>query len=127
MKKFSIYLVLIFLVYSCNTHEEIDPINEDLIGQWRWIESCGGITGDCWSPEDDQNITMEFKEGAKYIRKNNGFIVSETSYSVELLFTTNEVNHYEVNTGSGTQFMFHFHNNNIRIDHGEGFSDYQKI
>ena len=73
MKKLIYLFILTFGIISCSSDDETGIDNSELIGKWNWISSCGGFTGDCWYPSEDNYESVEFTNDL-YIKKNNGSV-----------------------------------------------------
>lgn len=68
MKK-SILLVFSFvLLFSCQEVDLPTPESENIIGEWEWLESVGGISGTGQITPSSQGETrqLEFKKNGKF-------------------------------------------------------------
>ncbi len=127
MKHYVIYLILILGTLSCSNNEETYTLTDDLIGKWLWIKSCGGVSGACEYPKENQIKTIEFFNGAIYIEQNNGVVTTQTNYFIS------EVKYYEesvsadLDLGDGYYFRLTLEANNLYMDLGEFIIEYQRI
>jgi hypothetical protein len=80
MRKHLIILIFLnILILSCEKDKEYRELNNRLIGKWFLTSSCGGITGDCWYP-DENSDQVAFSRRMEFIRTQYGEIVRKTSY-----------------------------------------------
>ena len=79
MKKIFICLLIAGILSSCSEKTEVlDSI--DLIGEWTWVKSTGGVTGDTETPESSgKQMTIEITE-ENYRKYVNGSLEQELSY-----------------------------------------------
>lgn len=61
-------VVALLFLGSCKEADLPTPESKNIIGEWEWIESRGGITGDGILTPETQSETrqLEFKENGKY-------------------------------------------------------------
>lgn len=79
MKKWILILLLASFTINCSNDDEIN-INQKLIGEWKWIESSGGIQGETINPQttgENRNIEIT-SDKIKYF--TNGVLISEFDY-----------------------------------------------
>ncbi len=65
--------------YTFNSYER--AFDNDIVGKWEWVESCGGFTGGCWYPASDHKEQVEFTSDYRYIRTVNGTKVFDISFT----------------------------------------------
>jgi hypothetical protein len=79
MKKTFVFAMIIGMLVSCSKQSDIVDI-KNLIGEWRWVKSTGGISGDIVTPESTGNqIMLEISEDS-YKKFINGTLELELSY-----------------------------------------------
>jgi len=81
MKKY-IFISIVFLFLGCS-NSEVPSLQSELLGEWQWIESSGGIAGVTHTPEstgEEHVLIFRSNTVKKYI---NNTLVSETNYSIE--------------------------------------------
>jgi len=82
MSKFISFLTLISLLGCCKTHEL--AFEDQLVGQWQWVESTGGIDGRTDTPNNTgKEIILEFSTTTLRTFLN-GSLDTEISYEVQL-------------------------------------------
>jgi hypothetical protein len=126
MKNLIYLFILTSGIISCSSDDETGIDNSQLIGKWNWISSCGGFTGGCWFPDENNFSTVEFTQNM-YIKKSNGLVETETSYAIvdkringdDVLFT--------MELGNGRTLRFRFINTNLSIEGGDFWSEYERI
>ncbi|OGS71082.1 MAG: hypothetical protein A3F91_10230 [Flavobacteria bacterium RIFCSPLOWO2_12_FULL_35_11] len=82
MKKWILILLLASLTINCSYDDEVN-INQQLIGEWKWIESSGGIQGEILNPQttgENRNIEIT-SDKIKYY--TNGILTSEFDYYLQ--------------------------------------------
>jgi hypothetical protein len=99
MKKILIIIILSigFVNFRCD-NEQADPEKNgnDLTGRWKWINSCGGITGGCHTAASTGNrIVIEFTKDTIFRIFRNDKLTAETSYALKhgkSIFSTDSAN-----------------------------------
>jgi hypothetical protein len=81
MKKLIYLFILTLGIFSCSSSDENEIDNSELIGKWNWISSCGGFTGNCWYPSENNYESVEFTNNA-YIKRINGVLDTEINYTM---------------------------------------------
>ena len=126
MKKLIYLFILTFGIISCSSDDETGIDNSELIGKWNWISSCGGFTGDCWYPSEDNYESVEFTNDL-YIKKNNGSVNTEMNYSI----TDSHINRidilYIIELENGNMLRFRFIDSNLNIEGGDFWKEYERI
>lgn len=74
-------LGLVFVVAACSTG--LDPEIEDLVGEWDWVESSGGIAGLTLTPASTgETMTLRFTESGVVELSRDGAVTSTSDYTV---------------------------------------------
>lgn len=82
MKKYC-YIILSFIILSGCTRKKVNTEESEIIGNWNWVESFGGIAGILETPESTGN-TIQLDISSNTIKKYvNGVLESSLSYSIE--------------------------------------------
>ena len=113
MKKLIYLFILILGIISCSSDDGTGVDNSELIGKWDWISSCGGFTGDCWYPSEDNYEIVEFTN--LLYKKNNGIIKTEINYSI----IDSRIN--------GNILRFKFINSNLSIESGDFWKEHKRV
>lgn len=93
MKSLFIAFLTFFALISCRSDDELDI--KTLVGDWEWISSSGGITGQTETPTTTgKTITIRFTEDNKYAIITNGAVTNEGTFS--LYKGVSDLSHYEV-------------------------------
>jgi hypothetical protein len=82
MKKWILILLLASLTINCSNDDE-NNIDQQLIGEWKWIESSGGIQGETLNPQttgENRNIEIT-SDKIKYY--TNGILTLEFDYYLQ--------------------------------------------
>ena len=123
MKKLIFIFILTINFTSCSSDDstEIEVIEDDpivtpsLIGEWKLVEWCGGITGDCWYPTEDNQEMVEFKDNLTYIEKINNITEVESTYLVtDTIFVANSA-YFIIEFGFGYNTEFSFMNDTLSL------------
>ena len=125
MKKLIYLFILILGIISCSSDDGTGVDNSELIGKWDWISSCGGFTGDCWYPSEDNYEIVEFTN-LQY-KKNNGKIKTEINYSIiDSRINGNDIL-YIAELENGNILRFKFINSNLSIESGDFWKEYKRV
>jgi len=82
MKKWILIIFLASLTINCSNDDEND-IDQQLIGEWKWIESSGGVQGETLNPQttgENRNIEIT-SDKIKYY--TNGILILESDYYLQ--------------------------------------------
>jgi hypothetical protein len=94
VKRFTAFLVMTLLCVSvCLTLSCSDNATgtsaPSLIGEWNWVESCGGIAGTCYSPKTvGHKRSLEFRAGWVYFEFEDDVLVYSGTYRLDHLDRT---------------------------------------
>jgi hypothetical protein len=132
MKKIIYFLILVISIVSCSSDIDDTEITNDnseiespnLIGKWDLVSSCGGITGICWYPTEDNKELIEFKDNLTYIEKINDIVEVESTYIITdtLVIDNNEVFIIEFGFEYTTEFTFK--NDTLSVEGGDYWKNY---
>ncbi len=82
MKKFIFLLMTLSFLISCSTTTDTDSTDQ-IVGEWVWIESSGGLAGTTETPESTQKeVTLHISNNSikQYV---NGTLESDRPYNIE--------------------------------------------
>ena len=82
MKKIIFLLMILGFLNSCSTTTDNDSADQ-IIGEWVWIESSGGLAGTTETPEStEKEITLQISKTSikKFV---NGILESDRHYNIE--------------------------------------------
>ena len=82
MKKSIFLLLTLSFLFSCSTTTENDAADQ-IIGEWVWIESSGGLAGTTETPEStEKEITLQITNNSikQFV---NGTLESDRTYNIE--------------------------------------------
>jgi len=93
MKSIFIAFLAIFSLISCRNEDDLDPKN--LVGNWDWVSTSGGISGQTETPNSTgKNIILTFTEDDRYSFTTDGTVTNEGTFS--LYKDVSDLSHYEV-------------------------------
>ena len=79
-----IYLFLVIIIgvnlISCEK-QDAEPQLRELPGSWQWTATCGGFTGACSYPDEENYKSLEIND-ARYIEWTNGSITIDMEYVI---------------------------------------------
>lgn len=83
--KLYIYIFTLFFIFSCKNDNEIETLsNKELIGNWIWKKSIGGIGGTTETPESTgKTIKLVISNEVVKIYEN-GNLISENNYNLQI-------------------------------------------
>ncbi len=127
MKKYIYVILLSFGIISCSSDNDINIDNTNLTGKWIWVSSCGGFTGGCWYPNEDNFESIEFKDGFIYIKKINGIIDTESNYIITDTIINGPDKLFKIEFQNGHNTYFRFIDDNLSIEGGDFWIEYSRI
>ena len=133
MKKLLFIFILLFGFLSCNSDDAIQYEDEiqidysDLIGKWNWLSTCGGVTGECGYPSEENFHSIEFKDNSIYIRTTNESSIQETNYIVTENSIFNSYNLYKISFEDGNSDFFWVQDENLIVGGGSLYIYYEKV
>ncbi len=78
MKYLTVFIILAFLSLASCKKENAGLPTSSLIGNWSWIESCGGLHGGCITPVTSHyNMKLTFtQDSLEYVYQNDTLITT---------------------------------------------------
>ncbi|WP_319479392.1 hypothetical protein [uncultured Draconibacterium sp.] len=131
MNKFFLLVISFVLVLTSCSDETIPP--KDLIGNWNWIISSGGIAGTTYTPEiTGETIVLEFTSDSMYKQYRNDSLIANCEFSIiqsESIYNHEITNMIECDCSLIRSFSFNADGNLILADEVyDGFiSQYERI
>ncbi len=104
-----------------------NDFHKKLIGKWNWTSSCGGITGECWYPSDDNKEEIEFDYNMDFIEKLNNSVVHEYKYGFIDSFISGQDTLYKIGFDNGHDTYYRFVGDKLNIQGGDFWKEYEKI
>jgi hypothetical protein len=126
MKKIFCLIILTLGFISCSSDDENTIDNSELIGKWNWVSSCGGFTGGCWYPNEDNYESVEFTNDL-YIKKNNDIVDTEINYSITDSYINGTDVLYIIELQNGNILRFRFIDSNLSIAGGDFWKEYERM
>ncbi|PIQ21117.1 MAG: hypothetical protein COW65_11040 [Cytophagales bacterium CG18_big_fil_WC_8_21_14_2_50_42_9] len=118
------YLCLWFfatcLLPACQT-EEINPeVSNSLAGNWQWVSSNGGITGqDHQTPAStNTQLVIQFTSDNQFFRYQNGVKTEETTYILQQgksIYDASGQSNIMIINGTGTRYSYRLENNELYL------------
>lgn len=85
MKKIGFLILLLLIVYGCKKNNPLE-FSSSLIGEWSWINSCGGIAGICYTPKStNQRINLVFTADSMFNTYRNDTLKISAKFQTYLL------------------------------------------
>lgn len=82
MKKSLLLILLVITLMSCEKQKQ-EEYSNSLIGEWAWISSCGGIAGQCFTPESSKhNIKITFSIDSLFNIYQDGILTRSDKYYI---------------------------------------------
>ncbi len=125
MKKLMYIIILTLGIVSCTSNDETVIDNSELLGKWNWISSCGGFTGGCWYPGEENYSSIEFTKNV-YIEKNNGVIATRINYAITDTYLNGTDLIYTIKLEDDHQVRLRFVNENLSIEGGDFWKEYER-
>ncbi len=84
MKTFIVILftATTFSFSGCRKKDETLPINDNLVGEWAWTSSTGGLATHTVTPTNNV-VHLTFNSDSTYIYSENGIIKSSDNYTIK--------------------------------------------
>lgn len=90
MKKITLLLIIIIFATACEK-QKTDEYSNSLIGEWKWISSCGGISYSCSTPESsNRNIKIAFTADSSFITYQDNIVIQSTRFSTYISPTSDK-------------------------------------
>ena len=114
MKKI-LFLTLIGLLTMNCSNDDDGEIRTNIIGQWNWIKSTGGIAGSTYTPEStgENKRLIITSDSIKYFTNDN--LVSKVKYTIELRDIYGEIRELIVPDPLGITQFFELNENKLTL------------
>ncbi len=96
-----------------------DDFHKRLIGKWNWTVSCGGFTGGCWYPNNNNSKQIEFDNSLRYIEKHNDSIINDFQYELLDHFINGNSIVYKIRFINNYDTYLWFANHKLNIQGGD--------
>jgi hypothetical protein len=103
--------VIIFLsvfMSGCEKYSYDGYFENEIIGKWEWVESCGGFTGGCWYPTADHKEQVEFTSNQRYIRTVNGIKTVDQSYTLGDSYERGNIKYFKISFNNEWNTVYWF-------------------
>jgi hypothetical protein len=104
-----------------------NDFHKKLIGKWNWISSCGGFTGGCSYPSEDNYEQIEFTYNMNYIEKHSDSIVRDYQYHFIGSLESGQDTIYEIGFENGYDTYYYFAGDTLNIQGGDFWKEYERI
>lgn len=95
MKRLALFSTLLFLLaISACQHEVAQPSIKAVRGEWQWIYSAGGLTGDSLAPINSTSITLSLNKDSTYMFYLNNIPQDSGRYTIRAA-VSNSILHLE--------------------------------
>ena len=94
MKRLVVLFLCVQIVTSCEENEDIQL--KELPGTWIWTSSCGGFSGICSYPNNNNSKSIQITDD-RFIQKTNGQITIDATYEIANMQTSDANYPYEKN------------------------------
>ena len=114
MKKILFLTLIVLLTINCSNDDD-EEISSNIIGQWNWVKSTGGIAGSTYTPESIGENRKLFisSDSIKYF--SNGDLLSKVKYTIELRDVYGESRELIVPEHLGTTQFFELNKNKLTL------------
>jgi hypothetical protein len=85
MKKTGFIVLFLLIIYGC---KKVNPseFSPNLIGEWSWISSCGGLSYKCYTPKaTNHNIKLVFTTDSLFKTFQNDTLKSSARFQTYVL------------------------------------------
>jgi hypothetical protein len=128
MKAIYYLLFLLISITGCEKDSVVVPYENDLIGKWNWVESCGGYTGECWYPTVNHREQIEFTSSHIYIRTLNGIKSFISTYTLGGSYEIGGIKYYEISFTNGLSTVYWFiDQNTLEMPGGDFIEKFNRI
>ncbi len=104
-----------------------NDFHRKLIGKWNWVSSCGGVTGGCWYPSDDNYEEIEFDHNMNFIEKQNDSVVNEYKYDFNNSLISGQDTIFKIEFENEYDTYFKFDGDKLNIQGGDFWKEYERI
>jgi hypothetical protein len=82
MKKVSFLLIIFVSCYGCEKEKQINS-SSSIIGEWEWLSTCGGFSGQCSTPKTSNSAEkLVFTVDSMYYHYQNNSLVSSSIFHI---------------------------------------------
>lgn len=87
MNRYILFLLALAIICSCEKEKQ-DDSSSNLIGEWVWVSTCGGFTGQCSTPETT-NLTVKivYSTDSMYYEYQNKTLISSLPFHIKTQIT----------------------------------------
>lgn len=103
-----------------------DDFHKKLIGKWDWVVSCGGFTGGCWYPDENNSKQIEFDNLMHFTEWNNDSIVRDCQYQLFDSSINGQSLIYKIEFDTYDTYIW-FSDNKLEIQGGDFVEEYERI
>ncbi len=83
MKKLTISLIILLSIVLISCDDKPTEIVNPIVGNWRWVQSCGGIAGACiYADSVDYTRTITFDYNSNFYELRNGSVTFTGKYRI---------------------------------------------
>lgn len=102
-------------------------VHKELIGKWRWLGSCGGFTGGCWYPDDNDHQQIEFTYDMRYIETHNDTITRRLNYLLLDSSKINKIERYAIRFNANYTTYFWYNADTLNLQMGDVTNTYERV
>jgi hypothetical protein len=123
MKKYLLWFGLVIIGLGCQKNEDVvaNPLDIDILGNWTWVKSSGGIMGRTDTPASSKFAQKYvFGKDLSYDLQRDGLSIDKGTYKLQHIFEspsgklTQKITFSRTNEG----FVYTLKNDTLRIDEG---------
>jgi hypothetical protein len=103
-----------------------DEFHRKLVGRWCLTSSCGGFTGGCWYPPNENYEMIEFDNSMWYVLQQNNQIISRLKYQLNGSFAGISVTIYKIRLESTHNTYCYFSGDTLNIQGGDFWKAYKR-
>ena len=104
-----------------------DDFHKKLIGKWKWVASCGGFTGSCWYPDENNTKKIQFDNLRQFSEWNNDSIVRDCQYRLLDSSINGQNLIYKIEFIDNYDTYIWFSDNKLEIQGGDFVEEYDRI
>ncbi len=104
-----------------------NDFQKKLIGKWNWTGSCGGFTGECWYPDEDNSKQIEFDNSMRFIEIVNNSVLRDCQYELLDSFMNGQSLVYKIRFINYYDTYLWFSECKLNIQGGDFVEEYNRI